>query len=165
MFLSAALASGILMSTLLTTLILTSLARNPRVLMINGPKIMQETLAPLTETEMRELNFGRVLIVLIMLLMPPAMGMWYESAYHQLSYGEAFLFLWIIWMVFNVVDLVIIDWFVLLRWQPSWSVIPNARPYSEDTDYAHHFRGFLKGTVMVSVFALVYALILTLLAN
>ncbi len=163
MFLIAALTSGVLMSTLLTILILASLARNPRALIINGPKIMRETLAPLTETEMRELNLGRVLIVLIILLMPLAIGIWYERAYQQLSYGEAFLFLWIIWMIYNMVDLVIIDWFVLLWWQPSWSVIPNARPYSEYTDYVHHFRGFLKGTVMVAVFALVYALILVLI--
>lgn len=163
MILIAALASGALMSTLLTILILVSLARNPRTLIINGPKIMRETLAPLTEAEMRELSLGRILIVLIILSMPLALGIGYERAYHQLSYGEAFLFLWITWMIYNFVDLVIIDWFVLLWWQPSWSVIPNARPYSEYTDYVHHVRGFLKGTMMLTVFALVYALILAIM--
>jgi hypothetical protein len=160
MFLIAALTGGLLMSTLLTFLILTSLARNPRALIINGPPIMQETLAPLTQTEKRALNVGRVLILLIILFMPLALAVWYERAYQPLSYGQAFLFLWIIWMSFNLVDLLIIDWLVLLWWQPSWLIIPNARPYREYTSYGHHFRGFLKGTVMMAVFALIYALIL-----
>jgi len=162
MFLIAALTGGVLMSTLLTILILVSLARNPRALIVNGPEIMRETLAPLTEHEMRSLNRGRVLIASMIMLLPLAIGVWYESAYHQLTYGEAFLFLWIIWIIYNLVDLVIIDWFVLLWWQPSWTMIPNARPYREYTDYAHHFRGFLKGSVMLTVFALVYALVLLL---
>lgn len=162
MFLIAAFIGGVLMSTLLTILILVSLARNPRALIVNGPEVMRETLAPLTEKEMQVLNRGRVLIVGMIMLLPLAIGIWYESIYHQLSYGEAFLFLWIIWIIYNVVDLVIIDWFVLLWWQPSWSMIPNARPYSEYTDYAYHFRGFLKGSVMLTVFALIYALVLLL---
>jgi hypothetical protein len=151
------------MASVLSLIILGSLSTNPRVLIINGPKIMQETLKPLSADEMRPLNFWRVLILLIIFFAPLAIAIWYERTYQQFSYGEAWLFLWIIWMAFNLVDLLIIDCFVLLWWQPSWTLIPDAQPYSSYTDFQHHFRASLKGTVMMAVFALIYAGILMLI--
>ncbi|MCU0500038.1 MAG: hypothetical protein MUF87_22035 [Anaerolineae bacterium] len=163
MVLFTALAGGILMSMVLTVLVLVSLAHNPRILIINGPEIMRETLAPLSEIEMRSLKRGQALTLLTLFLMPLVISVWYESTYPPLILSEAFFLFWIMWMIFNIVDFVIIDWFILLWWQPSWFVIPNARPYREYTDYKHHFRGFLKGTVMLAVLALVYAVIVVLI--
>lgn len=161
--LTIALVSGLVFSAVLSIVILGGLSQNPRALIVNGPKLMQESLKALSPEELRQVNRWRIVLVLLILFAPLGIGIWYEKSYQEFNYGEAWLFLWIIWMSYNVVDLLIIDWLVLLWWQPAWSQIPDALPYSSYTDFTYHFKASLKGSLMLTVFALIGAGILMLI--
>ena len=167
MLITTALTYGLVMATLLTVFILASLAQNPRIWLLrrNTPEAIRNAITPpLSDKEARLLKLWAIPVFAIMLFMPLATALWYESAYHQMSYGEAFLFLWTMWMVFNLVDLLLIDWFVVVWWQPSWSSPAELKPLIRQyAGYDYHFKGFLKGTVLVAVFALIFAGILMLI--
>ena len=60
---------------------------------------------------------------------------------------------------FNLVDLVIIDWLIVVKLRPSFAVLPGTAGLPGYDDYGFHFRGFLKGLVGGALFSLVFAAI------
>jgi hypothetical protein len=77
---------------------------------------------------------------------------------------------WALWLnaagvmfVFNVVDWLILDWFMFCTLTPRFVVIPGSEGMAEYKDYWFHFRGFLHGTVYSNLMGLVIAGIVFLL--
>lgn len=69
-----------------------------------------------------------------------------------------FLTAFIVLFVFNLFDLLVIDWLIFVIIQPAPIVLPGTEGMAGYKDYAFHFRGFLIGTVFSLVGALVLAL-------
>jgi hypothetical protein len=163
MLISTALTYGFVMATILAVFVLVSLSQNPRMWLDRRgtpEAIRQLVVPPLKDEEKRLLKLWMLPFFGVTLLMPLGVALWYEATYQPMSYGEAFLFFWMMWMVFNLVDLVIIDWFVLVWWQPSWAVIPEVKPLTHLIGYGYHLKASLKGTVLLAAMALIYAGIL-----
>jgi hypothetical protein len=59
--------------------------------------------------------------------------------------------------VFNVVDWLILDWFMFCTLTPRLVVIPGSEGLAAYKDYGFHFRGFLHGTVYSILGGLVIA--------
>jgi hypothetical protein len=59
--------------------------------------------------------------------------------------------------VFNVVDWLILDWFMFCTLTPRLVVIPGSEGMAAYKDYGFHFRGFLHGTVYLILGGLVIA--------
>ena len=75
------------------------------------------------------------------------------------NYGEAALSLWVSMILFNVVDLLLIDWFFMLMLKPRFAILPGTEGLKGYSDYAFHFHAFLKGTVGITIAAPVLALV------
>ncbi len=60
-------------------------------------------------------------------------------------------------MVFNLFDLVVLDWLVFMRLRPLRVVIPGTEGMAGNDDFRFHLRGFLKGTLGISVLSLAIA--------
>jgi hypothetical protein len=61
----------------------------------------------------------------------------------------------------NLMDLLILDWFVLMTLRPSFMILPGTEGLAGYRDYRFHFQKFLKGIVstlmlsgMVTAFAI-----------
>lgn len=78
----------------------------------------------------------------------------------------SFLDLWVhtfaLLTVFNVIDLVLIDWLLFVKIRPSFVVLPGTEGLAGYDDYGFHFRAFLQGTLGIAVFAIVVASLATL---
>jgi hypothetical protein len=163
MLVTTAIIVGVIISVALTGLILTSLYFTPSIWRGDAPKEMQEAMAPLTAEEKRIRAMWVVPVLAIAFLVPMAAALWYETAYGQLSFLEAYVFLWLAFMVFNVIDLVLIDWLIIVRWQPSWIHMPEVTHLNYLNNYNFHFQGFLKGTVGITIFTPIGAAIVALI--
>ncbi len=64
-------------------------------------------------------------------------------------------------MIFNLVDLVILDWLIFVTLQPKFTVLPGTEGLAGYKDYAFHFKAFLRGTVLCFLASLVIAGIAT----
>ena len=53
-------------------------------------------------------------------------------------------------MLFNLVDLVIIDWLIIVWWQPAWTTLPDTAHLMHTNTYRHHFNGFITGCALVT---------------
>ena len=73
------------------------------------------------------------------------------------SFGVLFLHLWIICFMWNVVDLLILDWLVVCTVTPKWMVLPGTQHCKGYRDYRFHFTGFLHGCVYMTLFGLLFA--------
>lgn len=153
-----AIIAGCVTSALTTLLILGSLAHNPRFWLHDAPVEVQRAVLPLDDTEKRQRRSWAAAVLFSMLALPLLIALW-RNEVHGFSYGEAFAFLLIAGLIFNLVDLILIDWAIVVWWQPEWSLIPGIA-YSEipkAAQYRFHFLGFLKGLVIVPALAAITA--------
>lgn len=70
------------------------------------------------------------------------------------SYGKVLLYIFIIAMIWNIADLLIMDWLIICRITPKWVVIPGTEGCSGYKDYFFHFKGFLIGCVYTAIMSL-----------
>ena len=72
-----------------------------------------------------------------------------------LTFMEAFTSTLIVFNVFNLVDLLLLDWLIFATWQPKMLMLPGTEGMAEYADYGFYFSGFLKGLVGSVVFSLI----------
>ncbi len=163
MFITTSLITGLIISAMLTVLILGSLMHNPRIWVHDAPQAMQAVVAPLTPQEKRIRVLWAIPIFAVALVVPFAVLFWFEAGQRPLGFWEAALFLWIVMMTFNIIDLVLIDWLIVVWWHPSWTTLPEIEHLNHLNNYTFHFKAFLKGTMGITIFALVGAAVVALL--
>lgn len=76
-----------------------------------------------------------------------------------LIFRNIFFHLWLISMGWNIMDLVIVDWLLICKLSCKLFMLPGTETYSGNKNYMFHFKGFLKGILAMSIFALLAALV------
>lgn len=71
------------------------------------------------------------------------------------SYLVLLLFTFIIGMVWNTADLLVMDWLIICKITPKWVVIQGTEGCKGYHDYFYHFKGFLIGCIYTLVMSLV----------
>jgi hypothetical protein len=74
-------------------------------------------------------------------------------------------FSFIIFIVLNVFDLLILDWVFMCNIQPSIFVLEGTKGHKEYKNYVFHFIGFIKGTIIGAVCSLLFGSIAYLILN
>ncbi|MEV0351535.1 hypothetical protein AB0H88_37665 [Nonomuraea sp. NPDC050680] len=69
----------------------------------------------------------------------------------------AFVYAWIILQTFNLFDLIVLDWLVVVTWRPALVVLPGTENMPDCRDLGFHLRGFAKGIIVCSVGAAIAA--------
>ena len=65
----------------------------------------------------------------------------------RVSFLDVALSVFLIIQVFNIVDLLFIDWLLIATFRPSFVVFPGTEHLTGYRDYGFYFRGFVKGVV------------------
>lgn len=130
--------------------IVLSLRVEPRVWIQDLPERLKALVPPNTPAEKRlTLVFG-IPMMLGILLVP---GLSALAAYRSAGLGDPSFLVLLAWsygmnVVFNLIDLVVIDWGVVCTWTPRFVIVPPLTP-ADAKDYGYHFRAFLKGFVVL----------------
>ena len=77
----------------------------------------------------------------------------------NLSFLSIFRHLWIICLTWNIVDLVIVDFFMICKFSVKLFVLPKTENYIGNKNYRFHFIGFLKGCFAMTVIAILFSAI------
>jgi hypothetical protein len=150
-----------LICLMLGGIILGSLKYNPRLWLQDYPKPIREMVPPLSSKEKRErivvailvmgVLFGGVLIET--LLLKASMG-------EQLTFGAAYLHIFLLFFIFNLFDALVLDLIILTWFTPKFVIIPGTEGMEYlFRDYRKQFNDFLKGLVFSIVASLPFALI------
>jgi hypothetical protein len=158
---SSALIDGLVLSAALSAVIVLSLFYNPRIWINDAPPRVRQLAPPLTPDERRARSFVGVLFLLTLAAVPTWSAAKLLSRHGAaLSLGKAFSHFAGVLLVFNLFDLLIIDWLVLLVLRPrAFRLSVPGLSYEETVGgYAYHFRGFILGLGFVAIGGLIAAL-------
>lgn len=140
---------------MLSIVILAMLWYNPRLLLQDYPKDVQQKVPPKTSAEKRVSAYWATVIFLLMLAFPLAAALSAKAAYH--IFFDIFLSAFGVLFLFNLVDLLIMDWLIVCTITPNFLVISGTEGMAGYKNYSMHFRGFLIGTGVSIVLGLLLA--------
>jgi hypothetical protein len=130
------LRDGALLSVVASTYLLVLLRFNPRMFLKHFPKEIREIVPPKSEKERRmSILLG---VPLGLLFIGPTFAsalLWRASAHASLSFWELFAHVFGLFFLFNLVDLLILDWLIVCRFTPRWLIISGTKMPKE---YLHH---------------------------
>lgn len=157
-FLSHSLIYGTLLSGVLTILVLGSLYINPEMWLRDAPRDVQEKHGPMSARAKRQRAWLMLAFAITII------GVVGVSTYQlsvivggPLTFLMIFAHLWIMFMLFNLVDLLLIDWLIVEIIRPAFIVESGLGQLMAKRNYWHHFQGFLKGSVGILVVSLLLA--------
>ena len=144
--LSHALLWGLGLSAYLTAAFLGLLRLNPEMWLDDYPPDIRERFGPMSARTNRQ-RFLLGLPVLAVALGIAVLGTIDFVRAGALAPGflDVALHTFVLLMVFNVVDLVVVDWLVFVWMRPEWVVLPGTEGMDGYGDYGFHLRAFLKG--------------------
>lgn len=156
MILEALLFSAV-HSLIVSVLILLSYKHQPRIWLHQYPKEMQDRVAAKTDAEKQLTRLWGIPIGVCLYLLPLIMVL-VRHQFNHFGYTDAFLYLWIMALTFNLVDLLILDWLISVYWRPTWMQLKGAESMQHMENYGFHFKGFVHGLWLATLFAAVAAL-------
>jgi hypothetical protein len=122
---------------------------NPRVMLQDYPKEIQQAVPPKTDTEKKQMIFLAMPVLLVMIGYPAFVSWYYRPPEATFLY---FLEVsWGIMLVGNIFDLLILDWLMFCTITPRFVIIKGTEGNPGYKNYLFHFIGFLKGIVITFV--------------
>ena len=155
---------GAILSLFLTALVIISLIRWPMIWVGDLPEDVKAVVPPMSARDKRiRLAVAGVMFAgIAAALIASLVGLWQLSGGSP-SFTEVAISVFVIAMTFNLVDLLLIDWLLVVKIRPSFVMVPGTEHMAGYDDYGFHFRGFLKGTVGIFLFSLIVAALVVLI--
>jgi hypothetical protein len=138
---------GALLASIASAVIMGSLWLNPRLFLRHFPAAVRQSQAPLTREERR---VGRV-VAIVLLCLFVGVPTWSATVFaEQRGAGPASLFVhaFLVGMVANVTDWLLLDELWLGLGRPRWALPPGVRQEDVVFDHRQHARAFASGTVV-----------------
>lgn len=146
MLITNALIFGLLLSFILSMVIVISFSIASDMWVGDYPPDVKEKYGEMSSSAKKYrpiiagLFFGAVVVVPIL-----AIGRLRSLTNGDLNFLDYFFSTFITLMVFNVFDLLVVDWLIFVYLQPKAIVLPGTEGMQGYDDYWFHFRGFLIG--------------------
>ncbi|PDZ69346.1 nitroreductase [Bacillus cereus] len=147
---------GVIMSIVLSVMILGSLYYNPRLSLTEYPKDIQKVVFPKSIHEKKQTIYFNIAYNAI-LFGTPFVSTYILHKHEKLLYIDAYFHNFGILMIFNVVDLFILDWLIFCWITPRFVVIPSTEGMKGYKDYKFHLRGAIVGTKFLAIVSLFLA--------
>lgn len=157
------LIDGVVTSLILTVFVAGTVFWNYRWWLSDFPPELQDVLPPQTDREKRKaLLIAIVFLAFLLLGMAVSFSLLKQQIPTEINFLSAWLHGFLFFQVFNLWDLIVIDWIGFLLVDPSNPPIPGTENSPGYRDYFFHFQGFLKGIIIGTVISLLAAIVVTL---
>ncbi len=149
---------GAVLSVVASTYLLLLLRFNPRIFLGHYPKEIRESVPPKSEKE------RRMSILLGLLIGVPCASalLWRTATLGSHSFRELFAYAFGVLFIFNLIDLLILDWLIVCWIKPHWVTLPGTAHIAIPNPWVHHFKEFLMGTVGLGIVGLGVAALLSI---
>jgi len=161
---SKILLDGALLSILASISIIGILRFNPRLFLQDYQEEIQSGVPPKANLEKRQSLITGIPFLLLLFAVPFISTLILKrQSGETISFILLFLNAFGVAFIFNLVDLLMLDWLLFCFITPSFLVIPGTEGMQAYKDYGFHFRAFLMGTVLSIAAGLVIAGIVSFL--
>ena len=149
---------GALVSVVGSACLLLLLRFNPRLFLGHYPKAIRKLVPPRSKRE------RRISILLGLLIGTPFTSalLWRTATLESHSFWERFTYAFGVLFIFNLVDLLILDWLIVCKFKLRWVVLPGMEHIVMPIPYLHHFKEFLMGTVGLVIVGLAIAALVSI---
>lgn len=160
------LVEGLFLSLGLSVVILVSLSINPRIWLQDYPPEIKARVAPQTPLEKQQRAIVAVcfLAVAVGVLFVSTMRLHAENGGSP-SFLAIFLNSYAVLQVFNLFDVVVLDYLLLTVIRPTFATIPGSEAVIESISLSSvlrfHFVGFLQGCIYLAVVSLIVAALIS----
>ena len=159
-----ALLFGVILSAVLFTLMLVVGRINPEIMLKDYPPDIQARHGPMSERSKRQ----RIPVVIVFFAIMLGIIAWSfhgvaATGAKDISFVAAFVHLFVMFSVFNLLDWLVLDWLIVVRIRPGFMILPGTEGLAGYDDYGFHFRGFLIGIVISLVVSLLLAVVVAAL--
>ncbi|MEM9465029.1 MAG: hypothetical protein AAGA90_06635 [Actinomycetota bacterium] len=127
--------AGVILSVALTVVVLGSWWFTPETWIADATDNEHKT--PVTPA-----TVGWTVLLMLVAVGVPVAAAWIGATDHDAGFWERALMAYLIFQIFNLVDLVVIDIVIFVWIRPSWMTIEG---YEMPDDYDLHVRGFVNG--------------------
>ena len=158
------LLHGAIYSLCLSVALLLMALANPRLMLQDYPKSIQRSVPPKTKREKLGTFTWGLPYTLTMLFYPFLLGLYYAQLYN-LGFGQVITFVWGVTLLFNVFDLIVIDWLIVCAITPKFVIIPGTEGNAGYKDYWFHFVAFLKGIIITFALSVLISGLINLIAH
>ena len=86
--------------------------------------------------------------------------LWRTATLESHSFWERFAYAFGVLFIFNLFDLLILDWLIVCWLKPRWMILPGTEHIAIPNPYVHHFKEFLMGTAGLGIVGLAIAALL-----
>lgn len=153
--------NGLIYCGLTTAALLVIGLKSSRLMLQDYPKSIQNATTPKTKLEKKQTILFGIPFLTVLVGYPLWFG--FSIATGNTGYWTLVEHIYILAMIGNVFDLLVLDWLVICFITPQLIVIPGTEGNTGYKDYLFHFRGFLKGVLITFVLSLILACIVKLL--
>ncbi|HYN22863.1 MAG TPA: hypothetical protein VE078_18020 [Thermoanaerobaculia bacterium] len=152
-----ALLYGVVLSAVLFPLVLALLRFNPEIMLKDYPPDVRAKHGPMSERSRRQrIPVGIFFTVVLLAIVAVSLVQLRKEVGGDIGLVAAFVHLFTMFSVFNVLDWLVLDWVMVLL-QPSFVVLPGTEGMAGYRSYWFHFRGFLIGVPLTLAASLILA--------
>jgi hypothetical protein len=141
------LVYGLAFSALMTALILVTLYLRPMIWIGDAPDDIQAVAGPMSDSDRQFKRVAGFVTFLILITLFSIATVDLARLYDGITFIEVAISTFIIFMTFNLIDLLVIDWLLVVYLRPQFVMIPGTEHLAGYQDYGFHLRAFLKGTI------------------
>jgi hypothetical protein len=158
LLLQHSLLYGLLLTVIMSIVIFTTLYLTPEIWLGDAPADIQAALGPISpRARQQKLLIGVPMLLIVgALLLHAALRIVDLNGDHNLFAALA-LSTFLIVQVFNLFDLVVIDWLIVVTLRPSFVILPGTEGLPGYSDYGFHFRAFMKGLAGSAIVSILLA--------
>ncbi|CAN5646640.1 hypothetical protein BH10CHL1_BH10CHL1_40690 [soil metagenome] len=152
-----ALSYGIILSVIMSVFVFGSIYINPEIWLHDAPPEIQAKHGPISEKAKRQ-RIWVVIPIFAVLSALTALSIYQLAAVvGRLTFISVFTHLFIMFMCFNLIDLVVIDWLIIETIRPNFIFQSSVGVLMTERNYWFHFQGSLKGSIGIFLASLLIA--------
>jgi hypothetical protein len=133
---------------------------NAEMILNDYPPDIRTKFGPMSEKTRKQANLASLpLLATLGLIVVLGLGQ-LRNLTGELTFVNTFIVTTTIFQVWNLIDLVLLDWLLLMTLKPRFMILPGTEGMAGYSNYGFHFHKFLNGIV----FTLILSVIVTTIA-
>ena len=124
---------------------------NAEMILNDYPPDVRAKFGPMSEKTRKQANLASLpLLATLGLIVALGLGQ-LRNLTGVLTFLNTFIVVTTIFQMWNLLDLVLLDWFLLMTLKPRFMILPGTEGMAGYSDYGFHFRKFLNGIVFTLI--------------
>lgn len=154
------LVYGAILSAVMLTIIFASFFIAPGIWVDSAPPLVREAAGPMSPRDEQAKGIIQVItIVAIVMVLSSSILRLLALSSGRANFWSIVLSIFLVIQVYNLVDLLLVDWLLVATIRPSFVVFPGTEQVAAYGDYGFYLRGFVIGIFGALLFGIVGAII------